>query len=254
MAQGTERRTAFVTGASYGVGAATALALARDGYQIAIAATAVDNLAQTVRSLETVGAEPLALALDLRSQDSIEKAVSDVVANFGPIDVLVNNAGVNYRGPAVDITRAEWDEVMNTNVTGTYFLTVEVVRHLLARHRPGCVVNIVSVQGLIGTRGRTTYGISKASIIHMTRTLAVEWAEQAVRVNAVAPGRIDTPSPSRQATRANPEYMKAMIDRIPMHRLTTSEEVAGAACYLAGPHAASLTGQVLTLDGGLTAA
>ena len=139
-----------------------------------------------------------------------------------------------------------------TNLTGTFFLSQQFGRHLIAGGRPGSIINIASTHGLVGAAERSTYGISKAAVTHMTRMLAIEWADHGIRVNAVAPGRLDTPSPSRADT--DPNYMQAMLARIPLHRLATVEQVAAAVCYLAGPHAAAITGQTLVLDGGLTAA
>ena len=244
--------TAFVTGASYGVGAATALALARQGYAVALSATRARNLDAVLAQLERAGARAVPVVLDLRAQESIAEAFAQVVAAFGTLDVLVNNAGANLRKRAVDVTPAEWDDVIGANVTGTFFLSQEFGRHLIAGGRPGALVNIASTHGIVGAAERSTYGISKAAIIHMTKMLAIEWAEHGIRVNAIAPGRLDTASPSRQD--ADPAYMQAMLRRIPLHRLATAEEVAEAACYLAGPQAASITGHTLVLDGGLLSA
>jgi NAD(P)-dependent dehydrogenase (short-subunit alcohol dehydrogenase family) len=244
------QRTAFVTGASYGVGAATALALARDGFDIALSATRLENLTPILGELAGLGVRTLPLVLDLRSQPSIEQAMAEIVQDLGRVDVLVNNAGANLRKLAVEVTAAEWREVMEINLTGTFLLTQQVGRHLIGSGRGGAIVSIASTHGLIGAAERSTYGISKGAIIQMTRMLAIEWAAHDIRVNAVAPGRLDTASPSRAA---DPKYLEAMISRIPLHRLATAEEVAGAVAYLAGPLARSVTGQVLVLDGGLTA-
>ena len=249
----TSRPAALVTGASYGVGAATALALARDGFDVAITATRTENLAGTVATLEAAGARAVPLALDLREQASIERVAADMLAAFGRIDVLVNNAGANLRKRAVDVTASEWDAVMAVNLTGTFFLTQQIGRHMIAR-ASGAIVNIASTHALVGAVERSTYGISKAALIQMTRMLAVEWAGHGIRVNAVASGRLATASPSRAEKGADQGYMDAMLKRIPLHRLATVEEVAGAVAYLASPVAASITGQVLVLDGGLTTA
>ena len=246
------RPTAFVTGASYGVGRATATALARAGFDVAISATRAENVADTAAELEQLGARSISVVLDLRSHADIERSLSAVLGAFGGLDVLVNNAGATLTGAAVDVTPADWDTVIATNVTGTFFLSQQFGRHLIAGGRPGCVVNVASTHGIVGAAGRSTYGISKAAIIHMTRMLAIEWAEHGIRVNAVAPGRLDTPSPSRAGS--DPKYMQAMLARIPLHRLATVEEVAHAICYLASPQAASVTGHTIVLDGGLTAA
>ena len=245
-------KTAFVTGASYGVGAASALALARDGFDIALSATRTENLAAVLGELARLGVQTLPLALDLRSAPAIEQAMAQIVETFGGLDLLVNNAGANLRKLAVEVTAQEWREVMEVNVTGTFLLSQQLGRHLIGSGRGGAIVSIASTHGLIGAPERSTYGISKGAIIQMTRMLAIEWAPHGIRVNAVAPGRLDTASPSRAG--ADPKYLAAMLERIPLHRLATVEEVAGAVAYLAGPQAQAVTGQVLVLDGGLTAA
>lgn len=250
----TTRRTALVTGASYGVGAATALALARAGYDVAITATRAENLSGTLAQLATTGARAAPLVLDLRSQESVGSAIAQTLTALGGLDVLVNNAGANLRKRALEVTPDEWDAVMASNVGGTFFLTQHAARHWVASGDPGCVVNIASAHGIVGATERSTYGISKAAIIHMTKMLAIEWAEQGIRVNAVAPGRLDTDSPSRAATGSDPAYMAAMLKRIPLHRLATADEVAAAVCYLASADAAAVTGQTIVIDGGLTAA
>lgn len=244
----------LVTGASYGVGAATALALARAGYDVAVTATKIENLAPTVKVLESCGRRVLPVALDLRSEADITRVSKETAAALGGINLLVNNAGANLRKDAVDVTAAEWDAVMNVNIRGTFFLTQAIGRAMIAGGRGGAIVNVASTHALAGAPERSTYGISKAALVGMTRMLAVEWAEHGIRVNAVAPGRLATSSPSRAEKGADKTYMDAMLDRIPLHRLATPEEVAAAVVYLASPSAASITGQVLVLDGGLTAA
>jgi NAD(P)-dependent dehydrogenase (short-subunit alcohol dehydrogenase family) len=243
-----------VTGASYGVGAATALALARGGYDVAITATRSDNLRRTLATLAETKARVVPLVLDLRGQQSIMRAFGDTLAALGQLDVLVNNAALNLRKLAVDVTPDDWDAVMKTNTRGTFFMSQQAGRHWIAHRQPGCIVNIVSAHGLVGAAERSTYGISKAAVVHMTRMLAVEWGDHGIRVNAVAPGRMQTDSPSRAEKGSDPAYMAAMLERIPLHRLATPEEVAAAVCWLASPEAGAVTGQTMVLDGGLTAA
>lgn len=247
------RQVAFITGASFGIGAATARALARDGFDIAISATRTENLKDTAAKLKANGCRVAEVALDLCSQTSIEQAFAGVVSALGRVDILINNAGVNLRQTALDVTREQWDAVMGANATGTFFLTQQFGRHLVAAGRPGCVVSISSSHGMLGAAERSTYGISKAAILQMTRMLAIEWAPHGIRVNAVAPGRVDTQSPSRAATGTDPKYMQAMISRIPLRRLATAEDVAEAVCYLAGSRGSFVTGHTLAVDGGLAA-
>lgn len=247
-------KVAFVTGASYGVGAATACALARNGYDLVVTATRKENLAATMAHLSGIGREILPIELHLDSDESVQSAVVQAAEHFGRIDALVNNAGTNLRRRAVDITREEWDRLIATNVTGTFFLTRQIGRHLIARRARGRIITIASAHALVGAAERSAYGISKAALLQMTRMLAIEWAEYGITVNAVAPGRLNTPSPSRAATGSDKAYMDAMLRRIPLHRLATAEEVAEAVAFLAGPMAESITGQTIIIDGGLTAA
>jgi len=247
----TARRVAFVTGASQGIGAATALALASDGFDVAVSSTFPEKLADVVAQISAAGVRALPVALDVRSQASIEQAMAEVVSYFGHADVLVNNAAVTLRKLALDVTPAEWETVMHTNLTGTFFMSQQMGRHLIGSGRPGCIINLASTHGLVGFAKRSTYGISKAAIGHMTRMLAIEWAEHDIRVNAIAPGVIVTPS--RAALPAEPGYHDARLQRIPVRRLGEPAEVAAAVCYLASPLAAYITGQTLVMDGGVTA-
>jgi NAD(P)-dependent dehydrogenase (short-subunit alcohol dehydrogenase family) len=248
------KKAALVTGASYGVCAAVALALARDGFDLVVTATRESNLAATQAAIRETGRKAVGVELDLRVQSSIEKTAATAIESFGRIDVLINNAGVNLRSKAIETARDDFEAVLLTNVTGTFFLTQQLGRYWVARHLPGRVVTIASAHALVGAAERSAYGISKAALLQMTRMLAIEWADYGITVNAVAPGRLDTASPSRAGTGTNKDYMEAMLKRIPLHRLATAEEVAAAVVYLAGPGAASITGQTIVIDGGLTAA
>jgi NAD(P)-dependent dehydrogenase (short-subunit alcohol dehydrogenase family) len=247
----TGKRTAFVTGASYGIGAATALALARAGFDVAVAATRVENLSDVVAQLEAVSARVVPVALNLRSHSNIEQAIATVTDAFGRVDVLVNNAGISNRKAAVEITPEEWEAVMQTNLTGTFFMCQQMGRHLVRGGRPGSIVNMASTHGVVGMAQRLIYGTSKAAIIHMTKMLAIEWAQHGIRVNAIAPGTVETPS--RAAFLADPKTRETMLNRVPLHRFGTAEEVAAAVCYLVSPEAAYITGHTLMMDGGLTA-
>lgn len=252
MSEDKRGKSAFVTGASYGFGAAIALQLARDGFDVAVAATDRKNLADIVAKLKDVGVRTAAVALDLRDPDGVRRAWDAAIEALGAVDLLVNNAAANLRRSALEVTREDWDAVIATNLTGPFLLTQRMAQCLMQAGRPGAIVNIASTHGLIGAADRSTYGVSKAALIQMTRMLAVEWAPYRIRVNAVAPGRALTGSPSRSASAAMPGYLDRMIEQIPLRRLVTAEEVAAAVGYLASAQAESVTGQVLAVDGGLT--
>jgi NAD(P)-dependent dehydrogenase (short-subunit alcohol dehydrogenase family) len=248
----TAGQVALVTGASYGIGAASAVALADDGYDIIATATRIENLASTQAAVESRGVRFKPLAFDLRAQSSIDALWADALSASGRVDVLVNNAAVTKRAPVVDITRELWETVVHTNIDGTFFMCQQMGRHLIKSGRPGCIINLASTHGVVGVAERCPYGTAKAAIIHLTRILAIEWAPHGIRVNCVAPARVNTESPIRQATLADPKVKAARLARIPLHRFAEVEEVAGAVRYLASPDAACVTGQTLILDGGLT--
>jgi NAD(P)-dependent dehydrogenase (short-subunit alcohol dehydrogenase family) len=249
--EAAKRRVALVTGASQGLGAAIALKLAREGYDLAVTELTHAPLAPVVERLQALGARAVPLVLDIRSQASIESAVAEAARAFGTLDLLVNNAGVTLRRLAIDVTRDEWQAVMDVNLTGTFFMSQQFARHLIARKRKGAIVSLASTHGIVALAERSTYGIAKGAIVHMTRMLAYEWAQDGIRVNAIAPGTIETPSRAAYFD-ANPGAREAMLKRVPIGEFGTEDDVAGAVAYLASAEARYITGQTLVLDGGLT--
>jgi NAD(P)-dependent dehydrogenase (short-subunit alcohol dehydrogenase family) len=247
----SRRPTAFVTGASQGIGAGIAAALARAGHDVAVSSTQPEKLSGVLKEITAAGARALPVELQIRSQASVERALSSVVAEFGRLDVLVNNAGIALRKAALDITPTEWDAIIGANLTGTFFMCQQMGRHLIGGKRPGCILNMASTHGVVAMAKRSAYGIAKAGIIHMTKMLAIEWAEHGIRVNAVAPGAVVTPG--RLAMPADEGHAATRMARIPLQKLCTVDDVAGAFTYLASPQAAYITGQTLILDGGVTA-
>ncbi|HVV60127.1 MAG TPA: SDR family oxidoreductase [Pseudolabrys sp.] len=246
----TISRAAFVTGASTGLGYAIACALANEGYDLAVADLDVAMFDALLREPALRGRKVATVKLDLRSESDIAQGFAQAAEALGSIGLLVNNAGRALIKPAAEVTWADWDDVVNINLKGAYFLSQKFAAHCIARKQAGCIVSIASTHGITGLTGRSVYGISKAGLIQMSRMLAIEWAAQNIRVNAIAPATALTPSRQRMLDDAARERMLA---RIPSGRFITPEEIAAAVCYLASPGAASITGHTLTLDGGLTA-
>jgi NAD(P)-dependent dehydrogenase (short-subunit alcohol dehydrogenase family) len=245
-------RAALITGASWGIGHATAIALAEDGFDTAVTDLSTDMLARTVAAVEAKGRRAVPLALDTRDQASVDTCIAEAAAALPGLDTLVNNAGVPSPGkPAIDVTRAEWEQVLAVNLTGSFFMSTAFGRHLIGCGKSGCIVSLSSTHGTVGFAGASAYGIAKAGISHMTRVLAMEWAPHNIRVNAIAPG--STPTESRQRSLSDPARRELMLSRIPLKRFGTPEEMAGAIRYLVSPIASYITGQILLLDGGLTA-
>jgi NAD(P)-dependent dehydrogenase (short-subunit alcohol dehydrogenase family) len=244
-------RTALVTGTSTGIGKVIALALARAGYDLAVTEIDAGQLGDLLAHPDLRDRRAIPIALDLASQQSIEAAFTHAVAALGRIDVLVNNAGRALIRPVVEVTRADWDALIAINLTGTFFLTQQFGRHAIAHGNGGAVITIASTHGLTGIADRAVYGIAKAGLIQMTRMLAIEWAPHRIRANAIAPATVLTPS--RAEMLSEPKARGRMLGRIPIGRFVTPEEVAAAVVYLAGPDAEAITGQVLAIDGGLTA-
>ncbi len=246
-----QSRTALVTGTSAGLGRAIAVALAREGYDLALTELDIAMIKTTLAHPDVARRKVIPVALDLRSQASIATAFERALAGLGELDLLVNNAGRALVRPSIDVTDAEWDDVIDTNLKGAFFLSQLFGRACIARKRPGAIVSMASTHGMIGIPQRAVYGISKAGLIQMTRMLAIEWAAANIRVNAVAPTTVLTES--RQEMLSDPKVRADMLSRIPTGRFATPEEVAAAVVYLASPGAASVTGHTLLVDGGLTA-
>ena len=249
MTAQTQTKVALVTGASYGIGAAAAMALAQDGYDLVIADLKLDMLAQTEADLHALGRKVLKVALDVNRQDMIDAALAQTLEHFGRIDVLVNNAGVPQRKSATEVTREDWHKVMDVNLAGSFFTAQAVARHWIETKQPGTIVSVASTHGLVGLALSSVYGLSKAGIIHMTRMLAIEWAEHGIRVNAIAPASTVTPT---RAGLNDPEKRDLFLSRIPLARLGQPADMAQAIAYLAGDKASFITGHTLVVDGGVT--
>jgi 3-oxoacyl-[acyl-carrier protein] reductase len=241
-----ESRTAFISGASRGIGRACALSLAQAGHRVVLAARSLSNLESVAEELKASGVEVYTVALDLASPESVKAAFAQASKEFGRIDILVNNAAVTKDGLAVRMKKDDWDIVIQTNLTGA-FLAIQQVLPGMMKERWGRIVNISSVVGESGNAGQANYGASKAGLIGLTKSLAQEMASRNITVNAVAPGFIAT-----DMTAVLPDQVKeAMLGRIPLKRFGAPEDVAAAVKFLASEGAGYITGHVLDVNGGM---
>lgn len=242
-------RHALVTGASSGLGRHFALTLAKAGAKVAVAARRGDRLMDLVDEIAAFDGHALPVSLDVTDPESVAKAVADTETELGPIHILVNNAGVTQAKTALDIDENDWDAVVGTNLRGAWRVAQETARHMIRLGHGGSIINIASILGFGVTRQLSTYAISKAGIVQMTKALAVELARDNVRVNAIAPGYIETDF-NRDFFAS--ERGKEMVSRIPQRRLGLPEDLDGALLLLAGDGSAYMTGSVITVDGGHT--
>ena len=241
-------RVALVTGASRGIGRAIARRLAADGADVAVTARDPDSLAETLGDVLAAGRRGVGIALDVTSVASIRSAVAQVEAALGPVDILVNNAGMQRLRLALDVTEEDWDIVLDTNVRGAFFVAQAVGRGMVSRGH-GRIVNIASMAALKTNPERSAYNASKAGLLAVTRTLALEWAASGVRVNAIAPTFVETELAGLWLNR--PGIRESVQAAIPIHRLPSVDEVAAAVAYLVSPGADAINGVVLPVDGGI---
>jgi 3-oxoacyl-[acyl-carrier protein] reductase len=239
-------RIALVTGASQGIGRACALELARAGATVALAARNEGKLAEAVAEIEAAGGHAAAFALDVASEESIKSGAKAILERFGKVEILVNNAGITRDALSMSMKRADWDDVLATNLTGAFLMTQAVLRPML-KNRWGRIINISSVVGRTGQAGQVNYAASKAGLIGITRSLAREVGSRGITVNAVAPGYIETPMTSV----LDEKLREAMIGSIPLGRAGTDAEIAQSVAFLASDAAAYITGHVLDVNGGM---
>jgi 3-oxoacyl-[acyl-carrier protein] reductase len=239
-------RIALVTGASQGIGRACALELARSGATVALAARNESKLAEVVAEIEAAGGQAAAFALDVASEESIKTGAKAILERFSKVEILVNNAGITRDALSMSMKRADWDDVLATNLTGAFLMTQAVLRPML-KNRWGRIINISSVVGRTGQAGQVNYAASKAGLIGITRSLAREVGSRGITVNAVAPGYIETP----MTAVLDEKLRDAMIGSIPLGRAGTDAEIAQSVAFLASDAAAYITGHVLDVNGGM---
>jgi 3-oxoacyl-[acyl-carrier protein] reductase len=239
-------RIALVTGASQGIGRACALKLAQAGASVALAARNQEKLAEVAAEIANVGGTAQIFPLDLAQEDSIKACARAVIAHFGQIDILVNNGGITRDILALRMKRKDWDDVLSTNLTGSFLMSQAVMGSML-KTRWGRIINITSVVGEAGQAGQSNYAASKAGLIGLTKSLARELASRTITVNAVAPGYIETAMTSILTE----DQRAAMTQHVPLLRAGTDNDVAAAVAFLASEDASYITGHTLDVNGGM---
>jgi 3-oxoacyl-[acyl-carrier protein] reductase len=241
-----EGRTALITGASQGIGRACAITLASAGAKVALAARNLARLTGVAAEIKAAGGTAEVFALDLASEESIKAGAKAALAAFGNIDILVNNAGITKDGLLMRMKRADWDDVIATNLTGTFLLT-QALMSPMVRARWGRIINISSVVGETGQAGQANYAASKAGLIGFTKSLARELASRNITANVIAPGYIET----AMTAVLDEKQRDAMMSIIPLARAGTDQDIANAVRFLASDEAAYITGHVLDVNGGM---
>ena len=239
-------RIALITGASQGIGRACALELARSGASVALAARNLDKLAQVAAEISSAGGTARAFALDVANEDSIKECAKAVLAHFGGVHILVNNAGITRDILAMRMKRKDWDDVLTTNLTGAFLLTQALMSQMV-KNRWGRIINITSVVGETGQAGQSNYAAAKAGLIGLTKSLARELASRSITVNAVAPGYIET----AMTAVLTDDQKNAMTQHIPLGRVGTDVDIAHAVTFLASEEASYITGHTLDVNGGM---
>jgi 3-oxoacyl-[acyl-carrier protein] reductase len=242
-----ENQVAVVTGAGRGIGHAIAVRLAKEGARVASVSRTEANAEKTASEINGLRPDAAkAYAVDVADQAAVQKAAAQIFEEFGRVDILVNNAGVTRDGLSMRMSMDDWDTVLNTNLKGAFNFIQAVMRPMI-KQRSGRIINISSIAGLTGNAGQANYAASKAGLIGLTKTLARELASRGITVNAVAPGLIETD----MTTVLSDEVRQAILQKVPLGKLGEPDDIAGAVAYLASAEAKYITGQVLTVDGGM---
>jgi len=242
-------QTAIVTGTSRGLGQYFARALAKAGANLILTSRRRESLAPFAAEIESLGRRAISLELDVRDQKSIQRMAAEAEASFGQIHILVNNAGCNVRKPALDVTWDDWNQVLDTNLRGTFFVAQAVARRMIANNY-GRIINIGSVTSVFGYAGLAPYGASRGGVRQLTMSLADDWGRHGITVNCLAPGWFRTEQ--NKVLYESKEWVDYLVDRIPVKRPGQPHDLDGAVVFLASEESRYITGQTLLVDGGIS--
>ncbi|MFA5005354.1 MAG: 3-oxoacyl-[acyl-carrier-protein] reductase [Candidatus Omnitrophota bacterium] len=242
-------KVALITGGARGIGQAIAMSFAKEGADIVVADVNMEIAQKTASEIEALGRKALALEMDVTSYEKVEEGINKILDKFGKVDILVNNAGITKDNLLLRMSQAEWDAVINVNLKGT-FNCIRAVSRPMVKQRSGRIISIASIIGLMGNPGQANYAASKAGIIALTKTVAKELASRNINANAVAPGFIQT----EMTAKLPEELKKKMLEAIPLGKLGTPQDIAQVCLFLASEESSYITGQVITVDGGMVMA
>jgi 3-oxoacyl-[acyl-carrier protein] reductase len=242
-------KVALVTGGARGIGQAIAMTFAREGADIVVADVNLEIAQKTALEIEGLGRKALALEMDVTKFEAVEEGINKILDKMGKVDILVNNAGITKDNLLLRMSQVDWDAVINVNLKGT-FNCIKAVSRPMIKQRSGRIVSIASIIGLMGNPGQANYAASKAGIIALTKTVAKELASRNINANAVAPGFIQT----EMTAKLPEELKKKMLEAIPLAKLGTPQDVANACLFLVSEESSYITGQVITVDGGMVMA
>ncbi len=247
-----QNKITIITGASKGLGKAFAVRFASEGSSVVLTGRSYDLLKDLCSEINASGGEAYPIRMDVKDGESIQNAVNETVERYGKIDVLINNSGIPMVSPSESLSHENWNNAVSTNLSGVFFCSQAVARHMIDRKSGGCIINISSSFGDSPVPQRAAYCSSKAAVNMLTKVLAAEWAEKNIRVNAIAPGYLNTEfiQQLEQQGKLDTESLKK---RIPQRRIGNVEEITGLAVYMAGDESTYMTGSVVNIDGGWTA-
>ncbi|WP_139488780.1 SDR family NAD(P)-dependent oxidoreductase [Brevibacillus dissolubilis] len=242
-------KTAIVTGAGRGIGRALAIGLAEAGADVAVVSRTASELEQLVIDIQALGRRAHGIVADLTDPESPQRIVEDTLCELGGLHILINNAGMNIRTKALDVTQEEWDRVVDLDLKANFFMA-QAAGKVMTEQKYGRIVNIASVAGQVALRTGVAYGASKAGIIHMTRVLSLEWSKFGVCINSIAPWYFRTPLTEKLLD--DPAFVAEVLDHTPMGRIGDLEDLVGPTIFLASDAAAYITGQTISVDGGMS--